>query len=58
MSDKFVKSINGYGIADEQARSQIEEINETLGSLSINGGGSGADWIEDFGQDDIWTWVK
>lgn len=46
MSDKFVRSINGYEIADEQARAEIEEItagnfdNITVGNdLEVNGKG-------------------
>lgn len=46
MSDKFVRSINGYEIADEQARAEIEEItagnfdNITVANdLEVNGEG-------------------
>lgn len=33
---------------------------DAIGRLGgeIGGGGAGVDWVEDFGEDGIWTWVK
>lgn len=40
------------------ANGRCDVIGRWGGTIGGGGGGVGADWVEDFGEEGIWTWVK